>query len=221
MARAIAVACLAITASLSPAAVVGAGNVPGTNNDSGPNFMAISQVTQLLTAGTYSALTFNYQFTEAQTTIGGSVRPMLLVSPSSNVYTVIALGDLLTYAGVTSFTSTPFGGSNSFTLAADTNVYAGFFWEQDTGITQRVPIAFTGSGSPGTYIRYGGTVAAPVLNTNVSGGLGSGLFGSRRYDFSVTISDPPPAVPEPATWMMGAACLAGILLRRRRRAPRA
>ena len=160
---------------------------------------------------THTADFFNYQFEEANPgqPLGVSVQPFLAVANGSD-YEVIALGDTVTFVSPTAFISTPFGGSNTFTLGAATTVYAAFFWQGDFGVN-RSPIGFDNVGS--TFIRFGGA-NSPVLGGNISGGA-EGTF-SRTYDFSVTIK----AVPEPSTLALvgvGSPGLIGLLRRRRAR----
>jgi hypothetical protein len=207
----VAVGLIAVTASMAEATTLGWGDRTVGNNDSDADMIIVSTgaSTQTLTAGTYQATNFNFQFTEAQTTIGGSVRPLILISPSTNVYNVIAMGSVIPYSAPTSFGTVAFGGTNTFTLAATTQVFGGFYWDGSSG--QRNPIGFNGGGD--AFLRCAGA-AAPALNTNISGGFPLGFTG-RAYDFSIDISP----VPEPCTVVLGGTAALGFaaIARRRRR----
>jgi len=89
------------------ATTLGWGNRPVSNNDSDSDLMVVATGASAVTlvAGNYAASTFDFQFTQAQATIGGTITPLVLVSPSANVFTVVAIGSPITYSGTTSFAS--------------------------------------------------------------------------------------------------------------------
>jgi hypothetical protein len=95
----------------------------------------------------------------------------------------VAMGNSVTYAGGTSFISTPFGGSSQFTLGSTTTVYAGFFWNGGE-LFNGIPIGFDPS-SGSSFVRSSGAFS-PVIGTPISGGT-PGTF-TRSYDFSITIN---------------------------------
>ncbi len=188
------------------AATLGWGDITATNNDTDFDMILVSNGTtaQTLAAGIYQATNFNYQFT-AGTGLGGTITPLVLTSPSTGVYTVIGMGSPITYSSAGSFTTTAFGGTDTFTLSSPTTVFGGFLlgWQH----WQRNPIGMTfiGGGGNTTYVRYAGA-NAPVLNSNTSGGL-EFQSTSRRYDFSVDVQ----VVPEPSTLLAAGVAVVGLL----------
>jgi hypothetical protein len=204
----ICVVCSLFLAQTAHAVTLGWGDIIPSNNDSDFDMILIANGTsaQTLGAGTYQATNFNYQFTEMQTTIGGTVTPLVLTSPAANVYTVIGIGTPVTYSSAGSFTTTTFGGTDTFTLNSATTVYGGFYWDGSAGLRNPIGFSFSGSGVS-TYVRYAGA-NAPVLNSNTSGGFDF-QSASRRYDFSVDIQ--PAVVPEPSTLLAAGVAVVGLL----------
>jgi len=181
---------------------LGLGNIASSSNDTAFAQIVVDlNVTQSMPAGNYEATFFNYQITGTN----GTVTPLVLVSPSANVYTVVAMGSTVTPSGPTSFLSAPFGGSSTFVLSSSTTIYGGFYWNS-TAVSN--PIGFI-DGVGSVYSRYGGA-APPVVGLNIASIGGGGAPLSRRYDFSITVDQ---VVPEPGTAALFVA-LSGLALRR-------
>src|SRR5262249_47815531 len=135
-------------------------------------------------------------------------------------FTPVAVGGTIPFAGPTGFLSAPFGGTDTFTLAASATVYGGLYWEATPpfSLEPRMPVGFDNNvGS--VFVVYGGGVGSganpPVIGTPVSGSA-EGFF-SRMYDFSIQV-DPAAAVPEPSSLLLALAG-AGLLGWRRLRRP--
>lgn len=204
---------LLLSGAAAQAAIIGAGDITPTFNDTDADIISINRAHSLsLAAGSYQATAFNYQFLYAAPLtpgLGGTVQPLLTTFDGSN-YKVIALGSTIPYSGDTGFLSTPFGGSSTFTLNSTTTVYAGFFWDGTVSLN-RNPIGAVAAATGSSFLRYSGA-NAPLLGNNISGGTGSNL--SRLYDFSVNVE----AVPEPSTLVLaGVGTLGAIVMWRKRK----
>jgi flagellar basal body-associated protein FliL len=175
-----------------------------------------------LAAGVYQAASFDYEFRNATNT-KGTITPFL-ATKSGAVYTPIAVGDTVTNIAASAFASHSFGTNNSFTLTAESQVYAGFWWDNSAATSYGTcPIGFVwGSGGGGSAAQGGfATLTAPVVGTAIpeltdvfTGGEG------RAYCFGVTTT----SVPEPSVASLLGIGLSGLLAyawRRGRRSPRA
>ena len=107
--------------------VIGPGDVESTVNDTAFPFLIVDKVaSQVLLAGDYQAMTFDYEF--SLSTISGTITPILVTGDDGD-FTPIAIGTPIVATGLQSFTSTEFGGEDQFSLTADTQVYAGYLWD--------------------------------------------------------------------------------------------
>ncbi|MDC0935202.1 Ig-like domain-containing protein [Pirellulales bacterium] len=161
-------------------ATVGSGNIDTVTTDHAGNQIVVDTIQPFtVTAGTYSAAQFNYEFKSFTETPTGSVTPLLLTFDGTD-YTVVAIGDAIAYAGDTGeFVSSSFGGSNTFSLSADAIVYAGFAWTGTLGI------GYAGSTNPAATFSYHGGFTTPNIGQPISGNSPETL--GRVYDFSVDL----------------------------------
>ncbi|MBC7853213.1 MAG: hypothetical protein IAF94_07235 [Pirellulaceae bacterium] len=118
---------------------------------------------------------------------------------------IVAVGDAVTYSGPTAFISTQFGGMDTFTVLATTNLYGGFFWDANSRLDNPIGFRDVDVGSQSTFITYSGSPDSsglpganpPVVGSGITAGLGAsaGNF-SRAYDFSIEVKPAPlSAVP--------------------------
>jgi len=144
--------------SAAQAVTLGPGDIVNDFNDGSGDLIIIdTTATALLTAGTYKA-SWSYQFNQTGGHIGGTVQPFLATSPGSGVFNVIALGSAVAYTVDTPFlTGQAFGGTDMFTLASDTTVFAGFYG--DLTAPDRTPIGYFQDGGNTNFQRTFG--AAP------------------------------------------------------------
>jgi predicted outer membrane repeat protein len=163
---------------------------------------------QALAAGTYAAGSFHYQFSTFDSgglfgtgMPSGTITPLLLTYANGN-YTPVAVGAPVTYSADTGFTSTSFGGSDTFTLGASTTIYAGLYWSDPSGIpgtdTDRMPVGFTDT-TGSTFILYSsppgvGGANRPVVGTPISESGGSAGTFQRAYNFDIEVSAAAPQV---------------------------
>lgn len=196
--------------------IIGPGDiVPSAQDGSTPLLVVDLNNPRTLSAGIYAADVFNYQYTTGLGSwpLGGGVRPVLFTGSGTN-FQVIALGDLVPYAGATGFSSVAFGGSNQFTLASSQTVYGGIYWE--AGFTgAHLPLSFLDN-SGSTFLRYGAGTNSPIVGNAISGGS-AGSF-PRRYDFSISVENAA-AVPEPASLLLlgGLGAYSALTVAKRRR----
>ncbi len=209
------VAAVCCDVSVAELITIGPGDVSTVVNDHQGDIIAIDLTPQLVSAGNHTVSTFNYESKTINPGLAGTLQPMLATG-SGTSFTVIALGDIITYSGDTGgFVSSAFGGSDTFTLASNTNVFAGVYWDEPGG--GRMPVGFASGGS--SWVRYNpstgspGGAHAPTVGNPISGGTGGGF--ARTYDFSVTIG----AVPEPSSFAFISVCAIGFGFRRRKRRP--
>lgn len=199
--------------------ILGPGDVSIAANDEAASLIVVDLTTsQALSAGSYSASTFNYQFSAfGGNAVGGTVAPFLATFDGAH-YSVIAVGDTVStpIGGVGAFTSVAFGGSNTFTLGSATTVFAGLYEKNIAGFKE--PIGFAAGGSSYLLFNSGfagpGDVNFPVVGSDISGGNGAGTF-ARSYDFSVGVTA---AVPEPSSVVLLAAGALALLAHSRRKA---
>lgn len=189
---------------------------PVAGQDAGYPLMAIDMTTFLAaTAGTYTATEFNYQFSNTQPfgntfEAGGTVQPIVLSGNPGTVpsdLTIVAVGDTVTYFGPTAFTTTPFGGDDTFTLSGSTNLYGGFYWTAPSRFDG--PIGYENSTNPSQYtpVFYNGAVA-PVVGGHPNSTSASNT--TRAYDFSIEVDSTPSPTPLPSSLVMlgsGVVCL--------------
>jgi hypothetical protein len=195
--------------SASPASagfIVGPGPVTVTNGDglSYPLITVDLNAPATLGPGNYVVSQFNYRFSlyNGFETIG-DITPIVLTGGGSH-FTPVAVGSTITFNGPTAFISTPFGGSDKFTLKTTTTVYGGLYWNAPTftgGPEFRMPIGSNNNAGGMVFNRQGGA-NFPVVGTPISGGstLPNG-FTSRKYDFNIQI-DSATAAPEPSTLLL-------------------
>jgi hypothetical protein len=212
--------CLAVAPAqaLADPIIIGPGDVPTASAHAGSgnsiNTELVAPVT--LGPGTYTATLFNYRFLDAQgLTVIGSITPLVMtvVKPDFSDIRPIAIGDPVTFTGTTPFMSAPFGGSDTFTLATTTTVYAGFYWQSPdfTGsLDFRDPIPYIHPGFGTNVVGYFNGAAPPVLGVPItapSRGLDDNLFA-----FSIQIEPTlAPSVPEPSTLLLAVVGGAGLL----------
>jgi hypothetical protein len=182
------VLCL-LNANAVRATSLGPGNVATTNQDGSFDMIVIDLTTPaVLAPGSYTATLFNYEFLQTLATTG-IITPLLATGGGSS-FTPIAIGDSVPFTGGTGFISTPFGGTNSFTLAASTTVFAGFFWDANVA-GDLMPIGFLSLASGNlAFIRYaaagGGQSAGadpPIIGTPISGGAGDPRSSHLRFQY--------------------------------------
>lgn len=199
--------------------ILGPNGVDIAANDEAASLIVVDLTTsRAFSAGSYTAATFNYQFSQfGGNVVGGTVAPFLATYDGSH-YNVIAVGDSVSdpVGGTGPFTSATFGGHNTFTLGSTTTVFAGLYEKNIAGYKQ--PIGFAAGGS--TYALYNsgfagpGNVNFPVVGSYISGGNGAGTF-ARSYDFSVGVIPAP--VPEPSSVAMFAVGAFALLAHSRRK----
>jgi hypothetical protein len=214
--------CVALALAPSPASadpiVIGPGDVPTASAHAGSGNSINTQLVNPATLGpgTYTATLFDYRFLDAEgLTVIGSITPLVMtvVKPDFSDVRPVAIGDGVTFTGTTPFVSAAFGGSDTFTLATATTVYAGFYWQSPdfTGnLDFRDPIPYVHPGSGTNVVGYFNGAAAPVIGTPItapSRGLDDNLFA-----FSIQIEPAPaPVVPEPSTLLLALAGGVGLL----------
>lgn len=206
-------------AGQSQAGVIGPGDVNIVANDEAASLIIVDLTTsQALSAGSYSASTFNYQFSKfGGNVVGGTVAPFLATYDGSH-YNVIAVGDSVSdpIGGAGPFTSVTFGGSNTFTLGSTTTVFAGLYEKNITGYKQ--PIGFAAGGSSYSLYNSGfagpGDVNFPVVGSGISGGNAARTF-ARSYDFSIGVIASP--VPEPSSMALFAVGAIALFAHSRRK----
>jgi len=195
---------------------IGPGETAIDNQDHDFNLMVVDlNNPQVFAAGAYVAGPFNYQFSNILGTPAGTITPLILISNGGNSYTPVAVGAPVTYGGPTAFISTPFGGSDTFSLSAPTTVYAGLYWSDPGGspFTDQMPVGFndTIGSSLDLYSEPPGHGGAnvPVVGTPISfGGTGGaeGIF-TRTYDFSIGGT----GVPEPSSFVLATIGALGMI----------
>ncbi len=175
----------ATVGSVAAEVTLGTGDVNATILDGAQGDIVIDLNQPIsLPPGTYSATQFNYQWNVNGPHGSGSVRPLVVTASGTN-FTPLAIGATINNnRTVTGFQSSSFAGSNSFTLTAQTTVYAGFAWDGQTNI------AYANSSNTSVFQIYDG-FDAPTIGGMLSGTKSSTL--TRSYDFSVNIT---PAIIE-------------------------
>lgn len=196
---------ITVTSSLLTSAAVGPGSgiTNATNQDTpGENRLNVDRTFLSLPAGTYSVSDWNLNVFD--NTQGGTITPLLLTGTPSS-YTSLWLGSSFdpTSNGVQVVSET-----GSFTLAATTNIYAGFFTQGNgSGIIALDPV---NAGSGKSTTDHDNSFAAPTAAGQAIGSFSNpGL--NRTYAFGINITQ----VPEPS--MAGLLSLASLALLARRR----
>jgi hypothetical protein len=184
------------------ATVVGAGNTAGDGVDEASIMDLIDQTdTVVLGPGTYTVTTFSTQYDNSAS---GTLIPFLVSDNGSGGFAFLAVGaSVADLSDTGSFQSYAFGGDDSFTLNAPTQVDVGFYFLNTGTLGSYAPIDYDdGAGQAFQYYAYsfvqGGLAATPTPSV---GGAPSGYWSayvSRTYDFSETIW----AVPEPSAWTL-------------------
>ncbi len=96
-----------------------------------------------------------------------------------------------------------------FTLASDTTVFAGLYWNGPVTPASHMPVGFLNGGNT-NFIRFA-SADPPSVGSAISGG-NSGNF-TRTYDFSIDVG----VVPEPSTILLLGSGLAGLVAWRMRK----
>jgi len=189
--------------SMAHAEMIGAGAALAANDvDSAGTRMNIDDSdngSPNLAAGTYNVTNFMY----GASTNTDDIQPFLARLTGDNAYEVLWVGPTFAAAGSDSIATESYDlGTQQFTLAADTDVYAGF---NAAGPNVKFGAGRTDHANPADFAI---TVGAPVS------GFGHANLG-RSYAFEVNVE----AVPEPASLLLGTMAFVGlgwVAFRRRR-----
>lgn len=200
-------ALIAIASSVSAATLIGPGSgiTQATDQDTpGGDRLNVDRTTFVtLGAGTYSVA--DWRLNVFSHTEGGTITPILVSGTPSN-YTAEWIGAAFdpTSDGVKTVLE-----SGTFTLAASTNIYAGFYTSSlGSGI---IALDANNSGSGASITDHDNTPTPPAsVGDPVSGFSHPGIL-TRTYAFEINV-DP---IPEPSTALLGLGGLA-LMLRRRR-----
>ncbi|MFN0129767.1 MAG: hypothetical protein ACKV19_24135 [Verrucomicrobiales bacterium] len=204
------------------AATIGAGvgtlTLAGANNavdtpSNGSNDQSRQNLDQSffvsLPAGVYSATTWQFNAGQA-----GSVTPYLAVLTGADAYQIIAVGDAQVITGGFGVdTTVAFGGSNTFTLNAATDVYAGIVNPKEVGSQNPIQTNLNSGSFMDHDNNNDGLMSPAVLGGAVDGFGHTNL--PRSYAFSINVD----LIPEPSSALFMVVGLASTLLigsRRRR-----
>jgi len=218
-----------VLSAYANADIVGPGDngIDSDFND-GDSILVISDDnTSFVTAGTYTVSGWEYIFQQGRPSdpiMGSDATPFLAIGPAApdsadaaGDFTIIAVGDLVTAASdatVNTFGSpVSFGTNNTFTLASDATVYAGFYSE-NAAADAPIAVDNLNDGVDRGFILFGSNVNAPVVGAAPSGGGSNGTAFSRHYDFQITFDAA--AVPEPGGVLILAFCAIATVSRRKR-----
>lgn len=160
-----------------------------------------------LPAGTYQATIWEYNAGQA-----GSVTPYLAILTGSDAYEIIAVGsprDITGGFGVD--TTVAFGGSDTFTLASATNVYAGITNPKLPGSQNPINTNLASGRTVDHDNNADGNMSPAVVGGSVTGFGHANL--SRSYAFSINV-DP---IPEPTSALLSSLGVVGLLFGTRRR----
>jgi len=199
-----------ILSGYANADIVGPGdNAIAPSFTDGDSILFISdENTSAVTAGTYTVTGWEYIFQEAGRAITGSdATPFLAIGPaapdsadSRGDFTIVAVGDLINAASATTVSTfgspVSFGANNTFTLASDATVYAGFYSQNAGPLGSPIAADNLSLGDTGILL-FGGAVPAPALGAIPTGGNSNGGAFGRHYDFQITF-EAVAAVPEPS-----------------------
>jgi hypothetical protein len=147
---------------------------------------------QTLAAGTYRASSFGHEFA-GNGPADAVVQPFLAtLNATTGVIVPVAVGSAVTATATSGFVSPAFGGSDTFTLAASTPIYAGFAWTCPTA-TGPVNCAL-GSDQPSagrfSTIRYSTAMPAvgvPITQLPPYAQFSEG-YQNNTYDFSIAVA---------------------------------
>lgn len=186
----------------SGATIIGAGSdiSTTTTDNSGGDRLNVHQVATSLTAGTYTVSNWSLNVITHTAGIGsaGTITPMLLIGAPSN-YTTLWLGSAIDPSanGVQVINE-----SGNFTLTEDTDIYAGFFTENQG--SDIIGIAL--SGGP---ISHDSSFTAPTGVDQTVDGFSNPTL-NRQYAFEITV------VPEPSSSVLLFLSTIPLFMRRRR-----
>ena len=171
----------------------------GGSPDGGGGRTNVEQDFVSLAAGTYTVQDFEFHAVNTN----GTVQPFLAkrtTGAPNQRYTPIWVGSAVTPAGTGTNTDTYVSGTEQFTLATATDVYAGFVMTSNA-------VGFFGGGATD---HNGAPPLAPAVGTELP--VFTNLNLGRSYSFGINDE-----VPEPAT---GALVAVGLFALRRRRSGR-
>jgi hypothetical protein len=161
-----------------------------------------------LAAGIYDVTDFKYGGAGGT----GDLQPFLAkLTADVNVYEVLWVGPTISAAGIFAVTTVPYAaGTEQFTLAEATDVYAGY----------------NGAGRPVRFGRPAGPNAHNDGDFSIMAGGNTPSFpvpdfgANRTYAFEINV-DPVAAIPEPSSLLLATIALAGLVCAFRRRRRRA
>ena len=150
-------------ASTASATIIGSGDIVSDTNDGGTVDIVDGNNSQTLSASLagqeYKATLFSYQVTGTGV---GTLQPFLAIADGTT-YKPIAVGTHVTSSGSAAFADHSFGGSDTFTLSADTTVYAGFYFS-----AANCPIGYLAGGVP-AGLWTAGNDPVPVVGVDLPG----------------------------------------------------
>ncbi len=184
---------------LSTGGLIGPGAATaGGSADGGGGRTNVEQDFLTLTAGTYDVEDFEFHAVNTN----GTVQPFLAerTTPGANHrHTPLWVGSAVTPSATGTNTDTYVLGSEQFTLAATTDVYAGFVMTDNA-------VGFSGGG----VTDHQGSALSPAVGVELVTFSHKNL--GRSYSFGVNVA----LVPEPSTLLLSALGLLGLFARGRR-----